>query len=81
MRAVSTSIGVRSRYAWATAVTRLLTPGPSVATSTPGVRVRCATASAMKPPGVSCFTRWNAIPARASASITASTSPPGIPKA
>ena len=73
--------GTRSSLALMTTLTALLKPGPTVATSTGGVPVRCQTASAMKPAAVSCLVVMKVMPALPSASMTVSTSPPGMPKA
>ena len=78
---MSTISGTRSCSALAMTLTALATPGPMVATRMPGAPVTWWVPSAMKPAGFSCLLRWKAMPAPARASITASTSPPGIPKA
>src|SRR5579875_23502 len=76
---VSATRGARSRNASATAVTRLVAPGPSVPRHTPARPVSRPYASAMYAPPCSCRTGTNRTEESASDSFRSSVSSPGIP--
>src|SRR3954449_7547488 len=72
--------GARSRKASATAVTRLVAPGPSVPRQTPARPVSRPYTSAMYAPPCSWRTGTNSTEELASDSLRSSVSSPGIPK-
>src|SRR6185312_425325 len=77
---VKASTGNRSSQAHPTPVVKLVAPGPTVDTHTPGMPVRYPTALAMNPADVSLAVRINSTELRRSASISGNTGPLGTPK-
>src|SRR5918995_6564979 len=77
---VIASTGARSNQAQPTPVVRLVAPGPTVETQTPGRPVKYPTAEAMKPADVSLAVRTNCTELWRNDSIRGSTGPLGTPK-
>src|ERR671913_1336871 len=77
---VSASTGARSSQAQPTPVVRLVAPGPTVETHTPGRLVRYPITDAIKPADVSLAVRTNSMELRRNDSISGRTGPLGTPK-
>src|SRR6185369_17516393 len=71
--------GARSNQAHPTPVVRLVAPGPTVETHTPGTPVRYPTVLAMNPAEVSLAVSTKSIELSRNASINGSTGPLGMP--
>src|SRR5687767_14432696 len=77
---VSANTGARSSQAQPTPVVRLVAPGPTVETQTPGLPVRYPTTDAINPADVSLAVRMNSRELRRNESISGRTGPLGTPK-
>ena len=75
-RSLSSSSGARSRVAWASPLTALVSPGPRVTTAAPGVPVSSPNAPAMTQAAVSPWARVNGMPCAAAAPIMSRFGPP-----
>src|SRR5918995_4055921 len=77
---VSASTGARSSQAQPTPVVRLVAPGPTVETQTPGRPVRYPITEAIKPAEVSLAVKTNSMELRCNDLISGRTGPLGTPK-
>src|SRR5688500_11168820 len=77
---VIANTGARSSQAHPTPVVRLVAPGPTVETQTPGRPVKYPTTDAINPADVSLAVRMNSMELRRNDSISGSTGPLGTPK-